>query len=108
MISILQKKRGDNECFVLSDGKNILAECVYSFEHAEILTVDLFNTKDEMFREDVLRAALSRLDFAGKTTVVSKNFELGIFLTKLGFTQENDVYTIDTSSFFKSCPCGSK
>ncbi|MBO5037131.1 MAG: hypothetical protein J6D42_08640 [Clostridia bacterium] len=107
MITILQEKRGEIECFVLSDGKNSLAECIYSFENAEILTLDLFPGEDEMFREDVLRAALSRLDFAGKTTVKTKLTELGDFLTKLGFTEDNGVYLIETGAFFKPC-CSEK
>ena len=105
MITILQENRGENEAFVLSDGKNSLAECVYSFDNAEILTLDLVDGEDEMFREDVLRAALSRLDFAGKTTVTTKITELGDFFTKLGFTKNDGVYSIETVSFFKPC-CG--
>lgn len=105
MITILHEKRGENECFVLSDGINILAECVYSFENAEILTVSLAPDEDEMFMEDVLRAALSRLDFAGKNTVTTKITELGDFLTKLGFAESDGVYSIETGSFFKPC-CG--
>ena len=107
MITILQEKRGENECFVLSDGKNVLAECIYSFESSEILSLELLPGEDEMFREDVLRAALSRLDFAGKNIVTTKITELGGFLTKLGFTESDGVYSIDTSSFFKPC-CGDK
>ena len=105
MITILQEKYGENERFVLSDGKNTLAECVYSFENAEILSVFLAENEDKMFMEDVIRAVLSRLDFAGKTVVTTKITELGDFLTKLGFAESDGIYSIDTGSFFKPCCC---
>ncbi len=105
MITILNEKRGENELFVLSDGKEKLAECEYSFDDAEIFAINVFCEDNNVFRESVLRAALSRLDFAGKTDVISKNPNLCDFLTGIGFEYIDGVGMINTTVFFKNSAC---
>jgi hypothetical protein len=105
MISILPEKRGNNEAFVVSDGNEKLAECEYSADNSEILNIVVYKENNDLLRESVLRAALSRLDYAGKTDVTSKNPELDKFLTGLGFKKESGVCRINTTEFFKNAPC---
>lgn len=107
MITILNKKTGSNEKFVLSDGVNPLAECEYSLNGAEIISAKVFSENEDsnLLYDSVIRAALSRLDFAGKTEVVSKNPDLRNILTKIGFELENDYLKINTTEFFKNTNC---
>ena len=105
MITILNENRGEHELFVLSDGKEKLAECEYSFADAEIIAINVFCEDNNVFRESVLRAALSRLDFAGKTAVISKNPNLCDFLTRIGFEFQDGVGKINTTEFFKNTSC---
>ena len=104
MITILPVKRNENECFVLSDGNKILAECVYSYKDSEIISVSSYDN-DEMLMESVLRAALNHLDNLGKTIVATKITELGPFFSKLGFIEKNGMLYVDTTEFFKTCSC---
>ena len=107
MITILNEKRDSNEVFVLSDGVNKLAECEYSLDSAEILYAKAFieNDDTDLLFDSVIRAVLSRLDFAGKTDVISKNPDLRIILTKIGFKLVDGLLTINTTEFFKSTDC---
>lgn len=105
MITILNEQKGENELFVLSDGKDKLAECEYSFVKAEILEINAFCENSDVFCESVLRAALSRLDFSGKTDVISKNPNLCEFLTKIGFEYKDGIGKINTTEFFKKSNC---
>jgi len=107
MISITEKKCGEYGSFVLSDGKSDLAECIYSFENAEIIGLSLSEGEELNFKEAVLRAALSKLDFAGKTKVICNKKELYGYLVQLGFEDEDGTLTVDTTGFFKPC-CGEK
>jgi len=107
MISVTERKNGEYDSFILTDGKNDLAECIYSFENAEIIDLSLAEGEEQNFKEGVLRAALSKLDFAGKTKVICNKKELYEYLVQLGFEDENGTLTVDTTGFFKPC-CGEK
>jgi hypothetical protein len=107
MITILNEKKGTNELFVLSDGTEKLADCEYSMHDAEIISANVYSVNDDsnLLYDSVVRAVLSRLDFAGQTKVISKNPDLCDILTKIGFRSGNDCLEIDTTEFFKSTNC---
>ncbi len=107
MITILNEKKGTNELFVLSDGTEMLADCEYSINDAEIISAKVYSANEDsnLLYDSLLRAVLSRLDFAGKTKVISKNPDLRDILTKIGFRPGNDCLEIDTTEFFKSTNC---
>ena len=106
MITILQEKRGENECFVVSDNKRRIAECLYSSDNSEIISVSYFDEDfDDIILESVVRATLSKLDFAGKTNVIYKKDELGDFFIKLGFEYNDGLYRINTTEFFNKKHC---
>ena len=77
----------DRSVFCLYDDARLLAKCYYDPESGEIFSLEMMDPEIAMsLRSGLIKAVLSRLEYAGILTAWSENAELFPLLKTLRFT----------------------
>ncbi len=109
MIRMLPFDFGEQNAFCLYEDEKLLSKCLYDLETGEIFRIVIKDEAGRPLNVALLKAVLSRMEYAGVEEAWSVNPELFRLLKVMRFRQNGEKVSVPLKGYFdNACECGGK